>query len=77
MASDVFGFEGNYAKVKNDLIINSKEFLYQMKYVAENSESIPSDYFEQYYKKHKTKRPTNIRCSRNRKNREFTKIIIY
>ena len=38
MAKNVFGFEGSYAKVKedvkNDLTINSKEFLYQMKYLA-------------------------------------------
>ncbi|PEX94512.1 hypothetical protein COJ50_09425 [Bacillus cereus] len=57
MASDVFGFEGNYAKVKNDLILNSKEFLYQMKYVAKNSEGIPSDYCEQYYKEVKNIKP--------------------
>ncbi len=52
MAINVFGFEGSYAKVKegveNDLTINSKEFLYQMKSLAKKSEGIPSDYFEQY-----------------------------
>ncbi|HDR7564649.1 anti sigma factor C-terminal domain-containing protein [Bacillus sp. TH12] len=59
-----FGFEGSYAKVtegvKNDLTINSKEFLYQMKSLAKNSEGIPSDYFEQYYKEIKNTKPKDI-----------------
>ena len=59
-----FGFEGSYAKVtegvKNDLTINSKEFLYQMKSLAKNSEGIPSDYFEQYYKEIKNIKPKDL-----------------
>lgn len=64
MARNVFGFEGSYAKVKedvkNDLTRNSKEFLYQMKYLAKNSEGIPSDYFEQYYKEIKNTKPKDL-----------------
>lgn len=64
MASNVFGFEGIYAKakedVKSDLIRNSKEFLCQMKYLAKNSEGIPSDYFEQYYKEIKNTKPKDL-----------------
>ncbi|MFE6134736.1 anti sigma factor C-terminal domain-containing protein [Bacillus sp. NPDC057893] len=64
MAGNVFGFAGSYAKakedVKNDLTINSKEFLYQMKYLAKNSEGIPSDYFEQYYKEIKNTKPKDL-----------------
>lgn len=51
-----------------------------MKYVAKNSEGIPSDYCEQYYKEVKNTKPKDlptIRCSRNGKNRGFTKITIY
>ncbi|MBK5514607.1 anti sigma factor C-terminal domain-containing protein [Bacillus sp. TH11] len=46
--------------MKNDLTINSKEFLYQMKSLAKNSEGIPSDYFEQYYKEIKNTKPKDI-----------------
>ncbi|EJQ99358.1 hypothetical protein II1_01618 [Bacillus cereus MC118] len=64
MASNVFGFAGSYAKakedVKNDLTINSKEFLYQMKYLAKSSEGIPSDYFEQYYKQIQNTKPKDL-----------------
>ncbi|WP_243524812.1 anti sigma factor C-terminal domain-containing protein [Bacillus pseudomycoides] len=64
MAINVFGFEGSYAKaqenIKNDVTRNSKEFLYQMKYLAENSEGIPSDYFNQYYKEIKNIKPKDL-----------------
>ncbi|MDM5190296.1 anti sigma factor C-terminal domain-containing protein [Bacillus sp. DX4.1] len=64
MAINVFGFEGSYAKVqeniKNDLTRNSKEFLYQMKYLAENSEGIPNDYFDKYYKEIKNTPPKDL-----------------
>ncbi len=46
--------------MKNDITINSKEFLYQMKYLAKNSEGIPSDYFEQYYKEIKNIKPKDL-----------------
>lgn len=64
MASNVFGFEGSYAKVnediKNDLTRNSKESLCQMKYLAKNSEGRPSDYFEQHYKEMKNTKPKDL-----------------
>ncbi|WP_020062403.1 anti-sigma factor [Bacillus sp. 123MFChir2] len=52
MSTAVFGFEGSHEKkseeIERDLMRNSKEFLREMKWLAEdNSES---DYFSKYYK---------------------------
>ncbi|EJQ49721.1 hypothetical protein IEE_00845 [Bacillus cereus BAG5X1-1] len=64
MAINIFRFEGSYAKVnediKNDLTRSSKEFLYQIKYLAKNSECIRSDYFEQHYKEIKNTKPKDL-----------------
>ncbi|QWH19632.1 hypothetical protein EXW62_21985 [Bacillus mycoides] len=64
MAINIFGFEGSYAKVnediKNDLTRSSKECLYQMKYLAKSSEGRPSDYFEQYYKQIQNTKPKDL-----------------
>nr|WP_017153909.1 anti sigma factor C-terminal domain-containing protein [Bacillus bingmayongensis] len=64
MVINVFGFEGSYAKaqesIKNDLMRNSTEFLDKMKYLAENSEGIPNDYFNQYYKEIKNTPPKDL-----------------
>ncbi|MGE7631846.1 anti sigma factor C-terminal domain-containing protein [Bacillus paramycoides] len=64
MAINVFGFEGSYAKVKegveNDLTINSKGFLYQMKSLAKKVKVYQVIILNNTYKEIKNIKPKDL-----------------